>query len=95
MYNNIGKKIKALAVISFAIIAFGTFVAGCVCVGLGYNKILIRNGLLIMSIGPLVSWISSWMLYAFGELVDKVCAIEKKLNGEPVAPAKESTPPLD
>ena len=44
-------------------------------------------GLLILVCGPLVAWVSSWILYAFGELVETTAVNEnntrqllKKLN---------------
>ena len=30
-----------------------------------------------MFVGPIVAWVSSWILYAFGELVDKTCKNEQ------------------
>ena len=34
-------------------------------------------GIIVLIVVPLVAWVSSWLLYAFGELVDKTVANEK------------------
>ena len=43
---------------------------------------------------PVILWIFCWFVYAFGELVDKTCAIERNTRGEvidsPVQPAPDS-----
>lgn len=38
---------------------------------------LIGYGLL----GPVIAWVSSWLLYGFGELIDKTCEIEYNTRG--------------
>lgn len=34
-------------------------------------------GICILLLGPVLSWILSWALYGFGELIEKTCAIER------------------
>jgi hypothetical protein len=72
MFDNIGKKIKGLAkVICF----LGIILAICIGVyeiGNGNNGF---SGLIIIIGGALISWVSCFVLYGFGELVDKVCDI--------------------
>ncbi len=66
MFDNIGKKIKTLAVVltvvgiaaSIIIGAYLFLFIGIVC-------------LVVMVVGPLISWIAAFALYGFGELVDK------------------------
>ena len=36
---------------------------------------LILFGVLTLILGPAVAWVSSWLLYSFGELIDKVFEI--------------------
>ena len=38
-------------------------------------------GLIFILLCPVLIWISSFYMYAFGELVDKVCDIEKRISG--------------
>ena len=73
MYDNIGKKIKGLAKVSFCIIAMLTAIAGLTFILI--DKHFIYIGLPLMLGGPFAAWISSWTLYGFGELIDKTCDI--------------------
>ena len=83
MYDNIGGKIKGLAKIIFIIEAVGAIITGIALLITGVALF----GLLILVCGPLVAWVSSWILYAFGELVETTAVNEnntrqllKKLN---------------
>ncbi|MBO5041954.1 MAG: hypothetical protein J6D87_03220 [Clostridia bacterium] len=78
-YDDVGGKIKNLAKSSFWVEAICTIVAGFI--------ILADNGfkdgwwgILIIIGGPLVAWVASWILYGFGEIVDKLCTIEKNTS---------------
>ncbi len=79
MYNNIGKKIKGLASALFITATIAAIISGIVLMFLGESMILF--GFLVMIIGPLAAWISSWMLYGFGEIIDKLCEIEQNTRG--------------
>jgi hypothetical protein len=76
MYNNIGNKIKTFAKISFYVMAILLFTTGLV--------LLIDTEAwpyaILMVFGPIVSWISSWMLYAYGELVERATSIDSGIN---------------
>lgn len=76
MYDKIGKKIKTLTKILTLILAIACIIVGFVFIA---NKELI--GLIFILLCPVLIWISSFFMYAFGELVDKVCKIEKHING--------------
>lgn len=54
-------------------------ITGIACLSIDEDLFLIL-GLPIMLAGPLVSLISAWFLYGFGELIDKVCKIESILR---------------
>lgn len=79
-YNDIGKKIKRLAKVLFYIAAVLWILVGIVNMLSG--KELILKGLLIAILGPLLSWIGSWMTYGFGEIIDKLCDIERNTRKE-------------
>lgn len=79
MYENIGKKIKGLVKAMFAIEAIVAVIAGLIVMSIDEDMVLI--GLLVMIGGTLVAWVSSWLLYGFGELIDKVCDIERNTRG--------------
>lgn len=75
MYENIGDKIKAVAVIGCIL-----EIIACVIVGISlisnsssYNHTA-TAGWIIMIVGSLGAWIGSFCLYGFGELIEKTCA---------------------
>ena len=86
MYDKIGRKIKALATVSFLVGAITAFIAGVVLL----VDEQIGLGLIIMLCGPVVAWVGSWLLYGFGEIIDKLCEIEQNTRGGQIRPtAKE------
>jgi cytochrome b subunit of formate dehydrogenase len=76
LYENIGGKIKNWAKWIFIIEAIGAIITGFVL--LFTDEYLILYGLLTLVCGPIVAWVGSWILYAFGELVEDVHAVRKK-----------------
>lgn len=80
MYKNIGPKIKGLAKAIVIVEAIVSVIIGIAL--MASDDGLVVSGLLVMLVGPTVAWVSSWVLYGFGELVDKVCNIERNIRGE-------------
>ncbi len=78
MYRNIGKKIKALSIVFFILMALGCFVTGLILL-IEAGSVLLA--IPIMIVGPLFAWIGSWLLYGFGELVDKAAEIARNTAG--------------
>ena len=76
LYENIGSKIKNWAKVIFIIEAIGSIIAGLVL--LFTDEDLILYGLLTLVCGPIVAWVGSWILYAFGELVEDTHAIRNE-----------------
>lgn len=83
MYDNIGGKIKGLAMVTFMLEMIAAIIIGLIIIiqGIDYEENMIPIGFLIMVVGPLVAWISSWLLYGFGELIAKTCEIERNTRG--------------
>lgn len=78
MYSNIGKKIKSLTKALSIVLMVLSFIAGLVlCV---IDEELIATGIVTMILTPLVIWASSFLVYGFGELVDKTSEIADKLG---------------
>lgn len=78
-YERIGEKIKGLSKVVFISVAIVIAVLGISLIVFGadgHSTALVLIGLLIAICGPIIAWISSWLLYGFGELIDKVCDIE-------------------
>ena len=85
MYNNIGGKIKGLAKGLFFSVLVLSVVAGGILI-MTENLIL---GLPILIAGPLCTWISSWFLYGFGEIICTLQAIEENTRGSALSLKKQ------
>ena len=70
LYENIGVKIKGLAKAIFILGAVASIITGLTLATDG--GLLLTIGLLVIILGPIVSFVFSWVLYAFGELVDDI-----------------------
>jgi hypothetical protein len=78
MYNNIGKKIKGLAVFFAWLGMIGSIIYGIIITiqGVNYGSDAMAGlGLLLMVAGSVISWLSSWVLYGFGELIENTAKI--------------------
>lgn len=83
MFNNIGRKIKGLATFLTIVGIVASFITGFVIIGASKGQgpsVLI--GLLVMALGSVLSWVSSFLLYGFGQLVESAQNIERELTGE-------------
>ena len=81
-FNNIGKKIKTMAKISFYLLSVLFLFYGILLIIKTHNDIL---GLLWLILGPIISRISSFVLYGFGQLVDnsdKLIALKEVPNND-------------
>ena len=86
MFENIGKKIKTLAkvlcwvgIVISIIYAIALFL---IAMDSYDEETFIIMGIVTLIVGPLTSWISSFFMYGFGELIDKASDIEKKINAQ-------------
>ncbi len=83
MFRDIGKKIKTLAIVVCAIgmsasILWGGYI---VISGLKLSSTsLVLTGMIRAIIGCILSWIAVFLLYGFGELIDKTCSIETMIS---------------
>ncbi len=86
MYSNIGGRIKGLAsIIAWGGIALSFLVAlfliiptwSSVYEGSSYAKIL---GFSIFIVGSTISWVSSWLLYGYGEMIERISEISTFLR---------------
>ena len=68
LYEDIGTKIKNLAKWMFLIEAISAILAGLFFIFSDEDTII--YGLLTILFGPVAAWISTWLLYAFGDLVE-------------------------
>jgi hypothetical protein len=76
LYANIGKKIQNLAMWCFVIEALGACVTGIVLII--EESFLV--GFLTILLGPILAWVSTWVLYGFGQMVDDLAATRYEMN---------------
>ncbi len=106
MFSNIGNKIRVLAKVICIIGIVCSAIAGVVVMIIGFvmlgkrqtsgtGVLLIFLGIFYAGLGALFSWIGSFVLYGFGQLVHSVQNLESRIcdsvpdgyYGAPVAPA--------
>jgi cell shape-determining protein MreC len=81
MYNNIGKKIKALAKILCIVIAVFWIVIGFVLIFGRYSSPFVRLiGFLTAIVGPFFAWVSSFLLYGYGVLIEQNAEIKRAIK---------------
>ena len=66
MYNNIGERLKILAVVEMVAMSLISVVFGVVSV----RAEQIVFGVVTILIGPVLSWIASWIIYGIGEAAE-------------------------
>ena len=92
MFNDIGKKIKGLAIFVAVVGIAASIITGFVLLSKSetgydyyahskiYDKTMVKAGLVLLFGGPLLSWAGSLLTYGFGELIEKTCSLEKKMQ---------------
>ncbi len=76
LYENIGGKIKNWAKWLFIVEAISAIITGIVLIV--NDDDYITHGILTLICGPIVAWVGSWLMYAFGQLVEDVHAMRDK-----------------
>ncbi len=79
MFNNIGGKIKGLATV-VTVLGMVASVIVFIAIWIIMGLVGFFVGALIGAIGFLVSWLGSFLLYGFGQLIESAENIEAKLN---------------
>lgn len=87
MFDNIGGKIKTLAQVVCWIGIVCAIISGFVIIVNDKDSFFL--GFIIIVIGSLISWISSFTLYGFGEIIDQLKCSNEWL--EKIAPGQEKT----
>lgn len=83
MYKNVGGKIKGQSKTVAIIEAFLTLIMASSFMFTDDEK-MVGVGVLVIVIGCLAAWVSSWLLYGFGEIVEKVCLIEEHTRNKDI-----------
>jgi uncharacterized protein (DUF697 family) len=79
MFDNIGAKIKKLAVGIFVVELIFFSVCGLSLMTKGMSSLVII-GMLVIFGGAFFAWVSAFFVYAYGEITEKVCDISKKTS---------------
>ena len=98
MFDNIGGKIKKLAQVVCWVGIISSLVIGIVLMAMtdpGFTDYLTFVGLLVAVLGSLGSWVSSFFIYGFGELIERAISLDEKSGGIKKAPVvKKDTVPV-
>lgn len=89
MYNNIGGKIKGLSKTVAVLEAVMAVIIGSIM--MFADEDMLGAGVLVLAIGCLAAWISSWLLYGFGEIIEKVCSIEENTRNREINPETQTS----
>ena len=73
MFNNIGYRIKVLAEVQLTLFSIGCFIFGIYLMSIDF----VFLGILVFISGFICAPISAYLLYGFGELIDKVNTISE------------------
>ena len=82
MFNNVGRKIKGLAVFFAWVGIIVSLIAG---IGIFvYGSQITDNieilGIVLIIVGPIASWLSSLALYGFGQLIENSDIIAERID---------------
>ncbi len=94
MFDNIGKKIKNLAATCAWIGIIGSIVLGIAIISEGSDDEAII-GILTAGVGALVSWVSSFCLYGFGQLIENTDIIAGRKGEIKESTTKNSVPSMN
>lgn len=88
MYDNIGAKIKSLATWVFVVEAIASIIGGIFIL---IDELDLLIGLLLLLLGPVVAYVSTWLLYGFGQLIENsdIIAQEQMLKNYEESERKE------
>lgn len=79
LFDNIGGKIKALAsIIAWIGIICSIIIGFILCFYMTSNSFIL--GIVVAAVGSLCSWVGSFLLYGFGQLIENTDIIVKKLK---------------
>lgn len=95
MFDNIGKKMQALA----TVICWIGIIASVICTFVLWGQHSDRNPTVVLGFGVLIggclaSWLSSMLIYAFGQLVDDIHAMSMGNSHSPAQPLPSKVQPL-
>lgn len=89
LYSDIGQKMKNWAKGIFVVETILTILGAIITFFIEPEMFFLC--VLMVVIGPLLAWISTWMLYGFGEIIDRLSSIDDKTTlSRPTAPPQNT-----
>ncbi len=86
MFDNIGSKIKKLATILAVCGIVASIIDGVLILKLGNGTVgSIITGIALIIAGPLISWVSSFFVYGFGQLIENTEVIAENSEKKSVS----------
>ena len=98
MWENISDKIKILAKIIAILGIISSLIAGIIFTNQGFiinkesegGELYLLIGFVIIIGGSIFSWVASWFMYGFGDIIEKITAIELNTrNGKSIIITKD------
>ena len=83
MYSNAGKSIKSYVSVMVAIGYVISIILGFAILGFGaeYESAgIVILGIVVSVVGCVIAWLSGLMLYAYGEIADRLISIDEKIS---------------
>lgn len=78
MFNNIGRKMQLLAqILCWTGIAASVIIAIVLLNANSYSNPTVATSFIVLVAGSALSWIGSWMLYAFGQITEDIHAMRE------------------
>ena len=77
MFSDSGEKLKSIAKFVTIVGTIVSVIIGCLSVE---SRHTLLWGIVLLIIGPFLSWIGGLVLYCLGDSFDKICEIKKTLN---------------
>ena len=81
MFTDIGKKIKIYARVAFWVASVSGVILGFLLLTDAYGVEEVIPDVVLMIISPLAAWGTTIFMYGLGELIDRVCDLERGLAG--------------
>jgi len=91
LYQNIGEKIKSMAKAVFVLGTLASIIMGIIIIGEEVFEYDAAFGVIMLIVGPIIAWVSSWITYGFGELIEKASSIDRKMNSNGNAKSETQT----
>ena len=81
MYDNIGKKIKNFAIWCFVGESVASVIGAISFLATQSDDDYVIPAVIALFLGPIIAFISSWFVYGFGEIIEKLTEIERNTRG--------------